>query len=212
MKKSESIKNIAKALMAFQTKAEKIYKDSTNPFYRSKYASLSNILEHIQIPLGECELSIAQFPDESGLTTILMHTSGEYLESTYLMPVSKINDPQAVGSAITYARRYALGSILGLNIEEDDDANKASVHSQVQRIGEVIKERVERETPTSTQPSNEDKKWLNRYTDKSKSKETIEWNNVIEKMGLGVITMADVKKSYKVSREIESMLNESIQF
>lgn len=212
MKKSESIKNIAKALMAFQTKAEKIYKDSTNPFYRSKYASLSNILEHIQIPLGECELSIAQFPDESGLTTILMHTSGEYLESTYLMPVSKINDPQAVGSAITYARRYALGSILGLNIEEDDDANKASVHSQVQRIGEVIKERVERETPTSTQPSNDDKKWLNRYTDKSKSKETIEWNNVIEKMGLGVITMADVKKSYKVSREIESMLNESIQF
>lgn len=213
MRKSDSIKNIAKALMTFQTKAEKISKDSTNPFFKSKYASLSNILEHIQIPLGECELSIAQFPDESGLTTILMHTSGEYLESTYLMPVSKINDPQAVGSAITYARRYALGSILGLNIEEDDDANKASVHSQVQRIGEVIKERVEREiSPTPTQPFNDDKKWLNRYTDKSKSKETIEWKNVIEKMGLGVITMADVKKSYKVSKEIESMLTESIPF
>lgn len=214
MKKSESIKNIAKALMTFQLKAEKISKDSTNPFFKSKYASLSNILEHIQIPLGECELSIAQFPDESGLTTILMHTSGEYLESTYQMPVSKINDPQAVGSAITYARRYALGSILGLNIEEDDDANKASLHTQnIQRVAEVIKERVHQEIHSAPTPvSNDEKKWLNRYTDKSKSKETVEWLNVVEKMGLGVITMSDVKKSYKVSKEIESMLTELIPF
>lgn len=208
MKKSESIKNIAKALMTFQLKAEKISKDSTNPFFKSKYASLTNILEHIQIPLGECELSIAQFPDESGLTTILMHTSGEYLESTYQMPVSKINDPQAVGSAITYARRYALGSILGLNIEDDDDANKAA--EPAKRIIQEVHEKIHKHEPQ--QISTDEKKWLNRYTDKTKSKETVEWLNVVEKMGLGVITMSDVKKSYKVSKEIESMLNELIPF
>jgi hypothetical protein len=210
MTKSESIKNIAKALMTFQFKAEKIKKDSTNPFFKSKYASLSNILDHIQIPMGECGLSIAQFPDESGLTTILMHAdSGEYIEAKYLMPVAKINDPQAVGSSITYARRYALGSILGLNIDEDDDGNHAS--QPAKRIIQEVDKAVHQSSNQPT-PAPDDKKWLNRYTDKSKSKETIEWKNVIEKMGLGVITMTDVKKSYKVSKEIESMLNESIPF
>lgn len=126
MEKSQSIKELAKALSLFQTKMEKIKKDSINPFHKNKYASLSTILEHIQIPLAECNLSFSQLPDGEHLVTILIHLeSGEYLQSNYLLSPSKL-DPQGVGSAITYARRYALGAILGLNIDEDDDANKAS--------------------------------------------------------------------------------------
>jgi hypothetical protein len=127
MEKSESIKAISAALLTFHVKMEPIKKDSKNPFFSSSYASLHTILESISLPLAEAGLSFAQFPDGNSLTTILMHPdSGEWMQASYLMPVAKPNDPQAVGSSITYARRYAIGAVLGLNIEEDDDANKAS--------------------------------------------------------------------------------------
>jgi hypothetical protein len=126
MNKSESIKNIATALVKFQASVSKVVKESNNPFFKKKYASLSNILDTIQDPLSKCGLAISQFPDGDALTTIIVHSeSGEWMESSYVMPVAKANDPQAMGSAITYARRYALGSILNLNIDEDDDGEKA---------------------------------------------------------------------------------------
>jgi hypothetical protein len=126
MNKSESIKNIAGALVKFQASVSKVAKEANNPFFKSKYASLANILDTIQKPLSECGLAISQFPDANALTTIILHAdSGEWMESSYVMPVAKQNDPQAMGSAMTYARRYALGSILNLNIDDDDDAEKA---------------------------------------------------------------------------------------
>jgi hypothetical protein len=104
----------------------KVAKEANNPFFKSKYASLANILDTIQKPLSECGLAISQFPDGNALTTIILHAdSGEWMESSYVMPVAKQNDPQAMGSAMTYARRYALGSILNLNIDDDDDGEKA---------------------------------------------------------------------------------------
>lgn len=126
MTKSESIKNIAAALTNFQWEVEGIVKDAKNPFFKSKYVTLSAIIKGIREPLKNNGLSFAQFPSgDNGLTTIIMHTSGEWLEDTVnTQPVK--NDPQAVGSAITYMRRYALASILGLNIEDDDDGNTAS--------------------------------------------------------------------------------------
>jgi hypothetical protein len=126
MNKSESIKNIAGALVKFQASVSKVAKEANNPFFKKKYASLANILDTIQKPLSECGLAISQFPDGDALTTIIVHSeSGEWMESSYVMPVVKQNDPQAMGSAITYARRYALGSILNLNIDDDDDGEKA---------------------------------------------------------------------------------------
>jgi hypothetical protein len=136
MNKSESIKNLAVALCKFQSSIGKVKKESTNPFFKSKYASLANILEVIQKPLADAGLSFTQFPDGDALTTLLMHDSGEWIEASYTMPVAKINDPQAMGSAITYARRYALGAILGLNIDEDDDAEKAMVRKVEPKVQE----------------------------------------------------------------------------
>jgi len=126
MEKSESIKNLAIALCKFQGTVEKIVKTATNPFFKSKYASLADILDVIREPLQVNGLSFVQFPEgESGLTTMLMHESGEHITATYIMKPVK-NDPQGQGSAITYQRRYALGAILGLNIDDDDDGTQAS--------------------------------------------------------------------------------------
>ena len=123
MEKSESIKNIATALLIFQMKVDKVGKDATNPFFKSKYASLSNIQDAILIPLNESGLSYMQFPDgQYGLTTIIMHESGEWLQSTYTMRPVK-DDPQGIGSSITYQKRYALAGALALNIDDDDDGN-----------------------------------------------------------------------------------------
>lgn len=126
MEKSQSVKEIGKALSTFHTKMEKIKKDANNPYFKSRYASLSNILEQIQLPMAESGLSFAQLPDGDCLTTILIHNeSGEYFQSCYnIHPVK--NDPQGIGSAISYARRYALSAILGLLVDDDDDGNAAS--------------------------------------------------------------------------------------
>lgn len=125
MKTSENIQELATALLTFHSKVGKIKKDAKNPFFKSNYASLSHILEEIAEPLQDAGLVITQFPDASGLTTILLHAkSGQYMQATYEMPVAKANDPQALGSAISYARRYAVSSILSLQID-DDDAERA---------------------------------------------------------------------------------------
>jgi hypothetical protein len=126
MQTSESIKAIAAALVSFHKEVGKIGKDSKNPFFKSSYASLSNILDGINEPLVNNGLSIVQFPEgDNGLTTRLCHSSGEWMESTYSMKPAK-DDPQGRGSAITYQRRYAIGAILSLNIDADDDGNAAS--------------------------------------------------------------------------------------
>lgn len=126
MQTSESVKEISIALVGFHKEVGKVSKDSTNPFFKSKYASLSNILEAIAAPLANNGLSIVQFPEgEIGLTTRLLHISGEWMEATYQMKSVK-DAPQDRGSAMTYQRRYAVGAILSLNIDEDDDGNKAS--------------------------------------------------------------------------------------
>lgn len=123
---SESIKEIATALCKFHSEVGKIKKENTNPFFKSKYADLSSILDVIEEPLHKNGLSFVQFPvGENGMMTMLMHTSGEWMKGSYTMKPTK-NDPQGLGSVITYQRRYALGAILGLNIDEDDDGNAAS--------------------------------------------------------------------------------------
>ncbi len=145
MERSESIKEIATALCDFQSRVGKIKKEANNPFFKSKYASLSSILDVIQEPLTECGLSVMQLPTgENELQTIVMHRSGEYISSTYVMRPTKPT-PQEIGSCITYQRRYALGAALSLNIDEDDDGNKASGNDSKKKKDEPnIKEMIDK--------------------------------------------------------------------
>jgi hypothetical protein len=147
MPKSQSIKQLTQALITFQVKVDTIRKDAKNPFFKSSYASLANILDSIKEPLIECGLAITQFPyGENGLMTILMHESGEWIGFQYQMRPAK-DDPQGRGSCLTYMRRYSISSVLCLNIDEDDDGNLAT-HG------------------TSTP---EEKPWLNKGTEQFKS-------------------------------------------
>lgn len=127
MQKSESIKELAAALTKFQAKQIVVGKDAVNPYFKSKYATLSHIQESIAATLSECGLSYVQLPEgTNGLTTMLLHESGEWISCTGQMTPTK-SDPQGQASAITYQRRYGLVSILGLNVgDQDDDGNAAS--------------------------------------------------------------------------------------
>jgi hypothetical protein len=127
MKTSESITSIAVALHKFHGLMGKVGKDAVNPHFKNKYASLSNIIEATTPHLNAVGLSIIQLPCESGLETMLLHTSGEYISSVSATPCKDASNPQALGSALTYAKRYSYAGALNLNIDEDDDAQRATV-------------------------------------------------------------------------------------
>lgn len=121
------MKNIAKALALFHASMSPVGKDKTNPHYRNKYASLDNILEAIKEPLQKANLTVVQLPTEGAkLRTILIETeSGESIASTMDILLAK-QDPQAQGSALTYARRQALSALLGISTDEDDDGEAST--------------------------------------------------------------------------------------
>lgn len=128
MENSASLKELIKALIAFQAKAPKIEKNKEG--YGYKYASLELLLEKLQPVLLSNGLVITQtfqpgVNEKSVLIhTKLMHVSGEWIGSNLLMHSDKVG-PQAIGSCITYARRYSVLAILNIAPEEDDDAAKA---------------------------------------------------------------------------------------
>ena len=122
---SESIAEIAKALNKVQAVLEPVVKDKENPFFKSKYADLGSIWDAIRVPLAENGLSVIQLPVGDGLATTLLHnTSGEWISG--IMDLHYIPDkngnitPQAQGSAIKYARRYALEALIGVCSIDDD--------------------------------------------------------------------------------------------
>jgi hypothetical protein len=127
---SPSITELSKALNAAQKEMKNPTFDSTNPHFKSKFASLVAVREAVIPILNKHGLSIAQFPKATegtaGCVNRLMHVSGEWLEEECLLPLDK-NNAQGAGSAVTYARRYSLQAIAGVVADEDDDANAASV-------------------------------------------------------------------------------------
>ena len=139
MKSSESIKNLASALCKAQEEMGGAVKESKNPFFKSDYADLTSVIKAIKEPFANNGLSYTQFPtnDEGriGVVTMLMHESGEYLEHSYTLPTTKA-DPQSAGSAITYARRYALQSIAGIPTA-DDDAESAMIRNNQSKTAVV---------------------------------------------------------------------------
>ena len=123
MKASESINELAAALCKAQGEMGGAVKDSSNPFFKSSYADLTSVIKAIKQPFADNGLSYTQFPvnDENGVgvSTRLMHVSGQWLEMEYTLPMVK-KDPQAAGSCISYARRYSLQAMAGIPTAEDD--------------------------------------------------------------------------------------------
>lgn len=128
MNRSESIVKLAVALAKFNSEISSISKDAKNPFFKSDYVTLDKLILATREILQKNGLSVMQMPlskdtGEIGIQTILIHESGEYIESDPLFMKPVKNDPQQAGSLITYLRRYSYQAILNLNTGEDDDAN-----------------------------------------------------------------------------------------
>lgn len=132
MRKSESITEYAKAFCKAQLKVKQPLKDKDNPFFKSKYVPLENVTEAITTAFANNGISFSQDPTtntENGyidVATLVMHTSGEWVEYGPLSVKPTKNDVQGAGSAITYAKRYALSAIFGITSDQDDDGNEDS--------------------------------------------------------------------------------------
>ena len=126
---SETVGKIASALAKAQSGMTMIECNSNNPFFNSKYASLSAVLEVALPKLNENGIALVQGnrwdANDSGfyITSMLIHSSGEWIKSEIRMPISK-KDAHGIGAATTYGRRYLLSSMVGV-AQADDDGNGA---------------------------------------------------------------------------------------
>ena len=162
MEHSESITEIATALAKFQGEVKDPLRDENNPFFKKPYVTLDALLQAVRPVLAKNGLSFIQFPSvESGevnVTTLIMHASGQYIQSEPLVLKPQKTDPQGIGSAITYGRRYSLAALLGIGCDKDDDgneasqANKSSQHSQQTQSHQ--QEAKPRQTAKQTQKNN----------------------------------------------------------
>jgi hypothetical protein len=127
MKMKSETTDLARALSLAQGQMRHATLNKTNPHFKSRYADLASIIDAIRKPLADNNLSVTQIIDVQGelvsLVTLLMHPSGQFIRSVHPLPGG--GTPQAFGSALTYAKRYSLSSMLGISADEDDDANLA---------------------------------------------------------------------------------------
>jgi hypothetical protein len=143
IRRSESIAALAEALAKAQLEFLPIAKDTNNPYYNKKYADLAALINATRPALGKHGLSVIQVPRviqgrAVELSTMLLHSSGEFLAQDLVLPAFQTLkdddggvrgerfDAQTIGIAITYGRRYSYGSILSLAAEDDDDGNGIS--------------------------------------------------------------------------------------
>lgn len=192
MNTSESITKISAALVKAQGELNAVSKDGNNPHFRSKYATLQNIVESVRDVLRKNGLAVVQtFGQTDGtyidLTTTLLHESGEWMSGVLTVRPTKI-DPQGLGSAATYARRYALSAILGIVTDDDDDGNMASA-PQVDRAPH---------SKYGSDTAEDDKPWLNASSKDGsltpKGYDTVKW--LVDNPDKSI---ADIRKKYKVS-------------
>lgn len=169
------MKNLNTKLLAFQTKVSAIKKDGKNPHFKSTYATLTQILSEVKPLLSEVGLVLTQPINHLGIgTEVICHETNERIVS--YIPIPTGLNPQQMGSAITYYRRYSLAALLSLEIE-DDDANMAS-------------------QPTA-KPA-EDKQWLNKGSEN--------YYKVLDALTNGKATIAQVESKYKLSKELKEEL------
>lgn len=123
MKTSESIVKLSQALLKAQKNIGAATKGAANPFFKSKYADLGSVMEACKSALNDEGITVLQpvQSTDSGdfVETLLLHESGEYISSSMKLVLSK-QDMQAYGSAVSYARRYSLQSLVFIPAEDDD--------------------------------------------------------------------------------------------
>lgn len=147
---SQNIADLAAALAKAQAEIEGAKKDSQNPFFKSKYADLESVWDSCRVAITKNGLSVAQqcmvVDKENLLVTTLMHSSGQWIRGVQAIS-PKDNSPQAIGSAITYARRYGLAAMLGI-YQTDDDAEAAMNRPALQNQAQPAQSR-----PTNSYPN-----------------------------------------------------------
>lgn len=131
--------NIYSKLLKVQTEIGAISKDTKNPFYNSKYFDINSLLRQVMPLLQKQQLVLIQPIQDGQVKSVIIDTEGGSVESTMFLP--EINDPQKLGSAITYYRRYTLQSLLALQAEDDDG------NATVNQVSEVQKDWLNENTP-----------------------------------------------------------------
>lgn len=130
MQTSQSIENISKSIIALNAELSNPKNTADNPFFKSKYAPLNEILNEVRPLLSKHGLAIIQntmsIEDRIGIQTIIIHSSGENIASDILLLKADKDTAQGQGSAITYGRRYQVSAMLSIASEDDDDGNHAS--------------------------------------------------------------------------------------
>lgn len=125
--------SIYKCLSKFHEEVGKVSKDSKNPHYKSKYADIDTVLDAIREPLKKAGLCFTQLPQQGGLKTVIATIDGDFSIEGFCEYNLTKNDMQGLGSAITYARRYSLVSMLGLEAEDDDGNGAVKPKQQAQQ-------------------------------------------------------------------------------
>ena len=158
MNKSEQINELAKALADFQSEVKDPSKDKENPYFKSKYVALDGVLQTVRPVLAKHGLSVMQLPtsDETAVTvtTLLMHSSGQFIESEPFKVLLTKKDAQAAGSALTYARRYSLSSVLGIAWDDDDDGDSIAETNVTKELLAEIQELAQVKNIENTNVSN----------------------------------------------------------
>ena len=179
------MKEIYKALAAFQAEVPNIYKNSTG--YGYKFSDLGEINDIIKPLLTKNGLGYVQPLDGESLKTIIFHVeSGESIESSVIIPqhvqLAKMNEFQVLGSAITYLRRYSLSSMLGLITDEDADA-----------AGEQVKPKATKEVRNRTEEVAQGAEKMGESTDDVLARAKKQINTMLEEHDY---TRADQKRSF----------------
>lgn len=191
MKRSDEINELAKAMAAFQGEVKQPKKDADNPFFKSKYVPFEAVMAAVLKEAPKHGLSFTQWPTMNeggriGVTTLLMHTSGQWMEFDPIFMKLEKDTAQAAGSVISYLKRYALSAAFGIASDEDDDGNEASKPAEKKNNNQQQsgnKQQQNRNTPPPQEPQQNQEPSTNNLITK--------YVNLLEKSG------ADTKQIFE---------------
>lgn len=218
MKTSENINELAVALNKAQSEFMVAKKDAKNPFFKSKYATLNSVYEAVAPALLSNGFTIIQPIVDNNVETTLVHASGQFITSSCPIVCAKQNDPQAMGSAITYARRYSLASLLGVMTDEDDDGEKA-MGRQTKQASAPEKNEPQKPVPAPNEKPKEQSlkerfencvKFLSAQEDKSMNLEDAKTQAIVARVQgiLSELQTAGFAKQYK---ELNDLTNSKLK-